>query len=250
MVKKKKRTCFTLSGKNYAINCAIQGVRLIWKQKIWLAICKFLWSLTNQNAWFVSSFCTEITIFCTVFEKTALLLTNQNGEIFFMYIIRQWKTVFLQALHVHFSFFWHFVDVLVLSTTWNDLFCRCVDDVSIWWQMFNFVFLCPKRWFQFNSRIVRTHFSSTMSLNNWKMIAERRSYIFRWRSPFRRRRVCLSSLISKQNEIKYSPVTVSIRTSSQFDLASRSKRLTYRMTERGKSKGFECWFLLFGIPCH
>ena len=93
-----------------------------------------------------------------------------------------------------FFIFWHFVDVLVLSTTWNDLFCSCVDDVSIWWQMFNFVFLCPKRWFQFNSRIVRTHFSSIMSFNNWKMIAETRSHIFRWRSRFCRRRVCLSSL--------------------------------------------------------
>ena len=82
------------------------------------------------------------------------------------------------------------------STTWNDLFCSCVDDVSIWWQMFNFVFLCPKRWFQFNSRIVRTHFSSILTLNNWKMIAETRSYIFRWRSRFRRRRVCLSSLLT------------------------------------------------------
>ena len=39
-------------------------------------------------------------------------------------------------------------------STWNDLFCSCMDDVSIWWHMFNFVFLCPKRWFQFNSRIV------------------------------------------------------------------------------------------------
>ena len=47
-----------ISGKNCAINCPIQGVRLIWKQKIWLAICEFLWSLTNQNAWFVISFCT------------------------------------------------------------------------------------------------------------------------------------------------------------------------------------------------
>ena len=62
--------------------------------------------------------------------------------------------------------------------------------------MFNFVFLCPKRLFQFNSRIVRTHFSNTMTLNNWKMIAETRSYIFRWRSRFRRRRGCLSSLMS------------------------------------------------------
>ena len=88
-----------------------------------------------------------------------------------------------------------FVDVLVLSTTWNELFCSCVDDVSIWWQMFNFVLLCPKRWFQINSRTFRRHFSSIIALNNWKMIAENRSYIFRWRSRFRRRRVCLSSLL-------------------------------------------------------
>ena len=93
-----------------------------------------------------------------------------------------------------FFIFWHFVDVLVLSTTWNDQFCRWVDDVSIWWQIFNFVFLCPKRWFQFNSRTVRTQFWSILSLNNWKMIAETRSHIFRWRSRFRRCRVCLNSL--------------------------------------------------------
>ena len=94
---------------------------------------------------------------------------------------------FARALFI----FWHFVDVLVLSTTWNDLFCSCVDEKSIWWQMFNFVFLCPKRWFQFNPRIVKTHFSSIMSLNNWKMIAETRGDIFTWRSCFRRRRVSL-----------------------------------------------------------
>ena len=95
-----------------------------------------------------------------------------------------------------FFIFWHFEDVLVLSTTWNNLFCSCVDDVNIWWQMLNFVLLCPKCWFQFNSRIVRAHFSSIITLSNWKMIAETRSYIFRWRSRFRRRRVCLSSLMS------------------------------------------------------
>ena len=93
-----------------------------------------------------------------------------------------------------FFIFWHSVDVLVLSTTWNDLFCSCVDDVSIWWQMFNFVFLRPKRWFQINCRTVRRHFSSIITLNNWTMIAEKESYIFRWRSRFRRRRVCSSSL--------------------------------------------------------
>ena len=98
-----------------------------------------------------------------------------------------------------FFIFWHFEDILVLSTTWNDLFCSCVDDVSIWWQMFNFVLLCLKRWFQFNSRTVRTHLSSIMTLNNWKMIAETRSYIFRWRSRFRRRRVCLSSLLTRDS---------------------------------------------------
>ena len=90
-----------------------------------------------------------------------------------------------------FFIFWHFADVLVLSTTWNDLFCSYMGDVSIWWQMFNFVFLYPKRWFQFNSRIVRTHFSNIMTLNNWKMITETRRYIFRWRSRFRRGRVCV-----------------------------------------------------------
>ena len=101
-----------------------------------------------------------------------------------------------------FFIFWHFEDVILLSTTWNDQFCRCVDNVSVWWQMFNFVFLCPKRWFLFNSRIVRTHFSSIMSLNNWKMIAETRSHIFRWRSRFRRRRVCLSSLKKLRRQLR------------------------------------------------
>ena len=69
--------------------------------------------------------------------------------------------------------------------------------------MFNFVFLCPKRWFQFNSRIVRIHFSNIMTLNNWKMIADTRSYIFRWRSRFRRRRGCLSSLILRKTLYKF-----------------------------------------------
>ena len=38
MVEQMERTRITQSGKN----CAIQGVRLIWKQKIGLAICEFL----------------------------------------------------------------------------------------------------------------------------------------------------------------------------------------------------------------
>ena len=85
--------------------------------------------------------------------------------------------IFARYAHAFF-FFWHFEDVLVFSTPWNELFCSCVDDVSIWWQMLIFLFLCPKPWFQFNSRIVRTHFSSIMTLRHWKklMIVEARSY--------------------------------------------------------------------------
>ena len=69
-------------------------------------------------------------------------------------------------------------------------FYSCEDDVIIWYQMFDFVFLPLKRWFQFNSMIVRTHFASIMTLNNWEMIAEWRSYIFWWRFCCRQRCVC------------------------------------------------------------
>ena len=111
--------------------------------------------------------------------------------------IWQWKTVFLHALHVHISSF----DIL---QTFSFFLRREMTSFAVVWTtwayddkiMFSFVLLCPKRWFQFNSRVVRTRFSSMMTLNNCKSIAERRSCIFRWRSRFRRRRVCLSSLIS------------------------------------------------------
>ena len=98
-----------------------------------------------------------------------------------------------------FFIFKHFADVLDLSTTWNDLFCSCVDDVSIWWHMFNFV-LSLKSWFQFNSKTVRTHFASIMTLNNWEMTAETQSYIFRWRSCSRRRCLWLSSVMMRRCE--------------------------------------------------
>ena len=52
-------------------------------------------------------------------------------------------------------------------------------------RLFNFVFLALKRWFQFNLRIVITDFESVMTLNNWEMIAETRSYSFRSRSRCR-----------------------------------------------------------------
>ena len=106
------------------------------------------------------------------------------------------NSIFARFVRAFFTL-WHFEDVLVLSTTWKDLSCSCVDDVNIWWQMFSFVFLCPKGCrVPSHSRIVRIHFSSIMTSNNWTMIAETRSYIFKWRSRFRRRRVCLSSLLN------------------------------------------------------
>ena len=74
------------------------------------------------------------------------------------------------------------------------MFCSCVDDVSTWWETFKFAFLPLKRLFQFNSRIIRTHFARLMTLKNCEIFAETRSYIFRWRSQSRRRRLCLSSL--------------------------------------------------------
>mgnify|MGYP006964521911 CR=1 FL=1 len=100
-----------------------------------------------------------------------------------------------------FFFFWHFEDVLVLSTTWNDLFCSCVDDESICFVLSHYFVLLPqKRWFQFNSRIVRTHFASAMTFNNCDIIEETRSYIFRWRFSCRRCRLCLSSLLSRRSQ--------------------------------------------------
>ena len=64
MVEQKERTRITQSGKN----CAIQGVHLIWKQIIWLAICEFLFRdfpVNQLNFKFlhsISTFCTNFVI--------------------------------------------------------------------------------------------------------------------------------------------------------------------------------------------
>jgi len=123
---------------------------------------------------------------------------RQQKPLKFAYLTMK-NSIFARA----FFFFWHFQDVLVLSKTWNDLFCSCVDDESIWWHIFNFDLLSQKRWFKFNSRIVRTHFASAMTLNNCDIIEETRTYIFRWRFC-RRRRLCLSSLLSRRSQKMHS----------------------------------------------
>ena len=89
-----------------------------------------------------------------------------------------------------FFIFLHFVDVLVLFR--REMTCFAVN---VWTTWAYDVLLSQKRWFQFNSRIVRTHFASVMPLNNCEIIAETRSYIFRWRSRCGRHRLCLSSLM-------------------------------------------------------
>ena len=55
----------------------------------------FLWSLTNQNAWFVTSFCTKLTLFFRKKKnkkKNALLLTSQNEDICSRIIVRYHKS--------------------------------------------------------------------------------------------------------------------------------------------------------------
>ena len=81
-------------------NCAIQGARLIWKQKIWLAVCEFIFRDFPVNQ-FDFKFLHSISTFCTnfVFVHSKnfkfvhclglidMLSANQLGEIFFLYII-------------------------------------------------------------------------------------------------------------------------------------------------------------------
>jgi len=84
-----------------------------------------------------------------------------------------------------FFIFVHFGAVLVLSTTWNDLFCSYVDDEGTWWHIFKFFLLSPNRWYQLNSGINIIHFAGITTWNYWETIVVTPSYIFRWRSPCR-----------------------------------------------------------------
>ena len=95
MVEQRERTRITQSGQNSAMNCAIQGVRLIWKQKIWLAICEFLFRDFPVNQ-FNFKFLHSISTFCTNFVflhsknfkflhclgLIDMLSANQHGETF------------------------------------------------------------------------------------------------------------------------------------------------------------------------
>ena len=87
------------------------------------------------------------------------------------------------CLHGHFSFLYICAPVLTLSTTWNDLFAVvrtawAHDNKSPIFSPCNL----QNNWYGFNDRIVRTPFSRIVTWNNREIIAEKRSYIFRWRS--------------------------------------------------------------------
>ena len=79
-----------------------------------------------------------------------------------------------------FVIFVHFAVVLVPSTTWNSLFCGYMDDIRIWRQIFSFIFPFLSRSYHFSSEIVRKQFENQTTWNNPAMIAEMRSYIFRF----------------------------------------------------------------------
>ena len=70
---------------------------------------------------------------------------------------------------------------------------------------------------------------SLMTLNNWEMIAETRSFIFSWRSRCSRRRVCLSSLLIGSGTAKKAQ---NYKTREKL-FPGNAKRVTYRnLTQR------------------
>ena len=127
-------------------------------------VCCNIWNVKSNYLKCIASHCLSPRALCVIRELKQPRRRRQQKPHKFAYLTMK-NSIFARFARAFFIF-WHFEDVLVLSTTWNDLFCSCVDDVSIWWQMFNFVFLCPTRLFQFNSRTVITHFSSITTLNN------------------------------------------------------------------------------------
>ena len=102
---------------------------------------------------------------------------------------------FARSVHVYFSF-------LDISHTFSSFPRREMICFAVVWTTWvyddNVQFYLPtsKALVPINSSILRTHFASVMTLNNWETIAETRSYIFRWRFRCRRRRLCMSCLIT------------------------------------------------------
>lgn len=84
-----------------------------------------------------------------------------------------------------FCIFVHFATAVVLPAAWNDLsYSR--EHFRTNFHFFSFAY--P------NSRVVITHFSRQTTLNQREIIVETPSYVFRWRSHFRRCRPYLKAV--------------------------------------------------------
>ena len=93
--------------------------------------------------------------------------------------IWQWKTIVLHALHVQCSFL--YISLTFSSFPWREMisFCSCVDDVSIKWQIFDISCYLQTAGY--------LEYASITTWNNLEIIAEARSYSFRWHSRWRQR---------------------------------------------------------------
>ena len=52
-------------------------------------MCELLCSLSNQNACFITFFCIQLPLFCTVLRKNCTVLNQSESSNFFMYIISE-----------------------------------------------------------------------------------------------------------------------------------------------------------------
>ena len=84
--------------------------------------------------------------------------------------IQQWWVRSFPRFARPFLVFVHFATIPVLSWMWNDLFCSCVDYISIWWQTLNLFFRSSDPPYKFSSSIVSTYFETQMIWNSPEMI--------------------------------------------------------------------------------
>ena len=102
MVKQKKHTHITQSGKNYTINCTIQGARLIWKQKISLVLTKPYCSLANEQNFNDCVISTVLhffhwCIFALVLHISHSFLSQSGLSNLFLHIINNYCITHLQV---------------------------------------------------------------------------------------------------------------------------------------------------------
>ena len=128
MVEQKERTRIAQSGKNCAMNCAIQGVRLTWKHAkdlighLWVSFATFL----SINL--ISSFCTLLQVFsfnfnflhCLGLILIDMLSANKHGEIFACILLIQKKKLLVgkRIAHSKIAAF-HAIAVTLFSLCYN-----------------------------------------------------------------------------------------------------------------------------------